>query len=221
MEAKAGRPDLDLYIDQAAGEFRLTVGDDVVAATSEPQGLVRALIQVLDEAVVQRVSSLRAVHAGVAAWRGRAILFPGASHAGKSALTREFLRRGATYFSDEYALLDADGYVHPYPRPLLVRDGGDDQHPVLARELNAPIGDAPARLGWIFALAYKPESGWNVNAMSQGEAVMALLGNTPHTLVDSPQMVSIFQRAVSDAQCFAGTRGDAEDAVDRIMQSID
>ena len=221
MEAKAGRPDLDLYIDQAAGEFRLAVGDDVVAAASEPLGLVRALIQVLDEAVVQRISSLRAVHAGVVAWRGRVLLFPGATHAGKSALVTEFLRRGATYFSDEYALIDADGFVHPYARPLLVRDGGDEQHPVLARELNAPIGAVPSRVGWIFALAYKPESGWSVNAMSQGEAVMALLGNTPHTLVDSPQMVSIFQRAVAEAQCFAGTRGDAADAVERIMQSID
>jgi hypothetical protein len=217
MEAKAGRPDLDLSIDQAAGEFRLVVGDAVVASASEPLGLVRALIQVLDETIVQRLKTLRAVHAGVVAWKEHALLFPGTSHAGKSALVSEFLRRGATYFSDEYALIDAEGCVHPYPRPLLVRDGGDEQHPVLACALDAPVGDAPLPLGSIFAIAYKPESGWSVAAMSQGEAVMMLLGNTPHTLRESPQMVGVFQHAVSNARCFAGTRGEAADAVDHIL----
>jgi hypothetical protein len=220
MEAKAGRPDLDLCMDQAAGEFQLVVSEHVVATAGEPLGLVRALIQVLDETIVQRLKTLRAVHAGVVAWNGRVLLFPGASHAGKSALTNEFLRRGATYFSDEYALIDADGYVHPYPRPLLVRDGGEEQHPVLARALDAPVGDEPLPLGWIFAIAYKPENGWSIASMSQGEALMTLLRNTPHTLRDAPEMVGMFQRAVSDAQCFAGTRGDAADAVDQILQLI-
>lgn len=220
MEAKAGRPDLDLCIDQAAGEFRLLAGGDVVAAADESLGLVRSLIQVLDETVVQRLTWLRAVHAGAVAWHGRVLLFPGATHAGKSALVTEFLRRGATYFSDEYALIDAEGCVHPYPRPLLVRDGGSEQQPVLAGELQAPVGDAPARVGWIFALAYEPNSAWSVRAMSQGEAMMALLGNTPHALADSPEMVGIFQRAVAEAQCFAGTRGEAADAVDEILQMI-
>ncbi len=220
VEAKAGRPDLDLRIDQAAGEFRLTVDGDVVAAAGEPLGLVRALIQALDETVVQRLNGLRAVHAGVIAWKGRVLLFPGLSHAGKSALVREFLRRGATYFSDEYALIDAAGCVHPYPRPLLVRDGGDEQHPLLAHALDAPVGDAPLPLGWIFVIAYRPESAWNVMTISQGEALMALLQNTPHVLAKSPEMVGIFQRAIADAQCFAGMRGDAADAVDEILQRI-
>ena len=220
VEAKAGRPDLDLSIDQAAGEFRLAVDDQVVATADEPQGLVRALIQVLDETVVQRWTTLRPVHAGVVARDGHALLFPGASHAGKSALVTEFLRRGATYFSDEYALIDANGYVHPYPRPLLVRDGGDEQHPLLAHALNAPVGDAPLPLGWIFAIAYKPENSWSITAMSQGEALMTLLRNTPHRLKDSPEMVDTFQCAVSGARCFAGTRGDAADAVDKILQMV-
>ncbi|HEY9126354.1 MAG TPA: hypothetical protein VIM62_04465 [Acidobacteriaceae bacterium] len=220
VEAKAGRPDLDLCIDKAAGEFRLLAGCEVVAAAHEPLGLVRALIQVLDETVVQRLTTLRAVHAGVVAWNGRVLLFPGASHAGKSALSREFLRRGATYFSDEYALIDAAGYVHPYPRPLLVRDGGEEQSPLLARALDAPVGDKPLPLGWIFAIAYRPEGGWNLGAMSQGEALMVLLGNTPHTLKSSPDMIGVFQSAVSGAQSFVGTRGEAADAVDRILNLI-
>lgn len=220
MEAKAGKPDAAIRIDQAAGEFRLEVDGAQVATAAEPLGLVRALIQVLDETVVRRLSALRAVHAGAVLLDGRVLLFPGLSHAGKSSLVSEMVRRGATYFSDEYALIDAEGLVHPYPRPLLVRNGSPDQSPVLARELNARIGDAPAPLGWIFAIRYVPDSEWSLSPVSQGEALMTLLKNTPHPLAESPQMVSTFQRAVAAARCFAGQRNEAAEAATKIMELI-
>jgi hypothetical protein len=45
------------------------------------------------------------VHAGVAAWNGKAIVLPGRSRAGKSTLVAALLRAGATYVSDEYAVI--------------------------------------------------------------------------------------------------------------------
>lgn len=220
VDAKTGTPDLDLRIEQAAGEFRLAVGGNAVASASEAKALVCSLIQVLDETVVQRIKTLRAVHAGVVMLDGRVLLFPGSTHAGKSALVAELLRRGATYFSDEYALIDAEGLIHPYPRPLLVRDGNPMQTPLLAEDCNAPVATAPAPLGWIFALRYQPEDGWNVAAASQSEALMILLKNTPHVLADSPEMIGIFQRAVTAAECFGGTRGEAAEAADKIVEMI-
>lgn len=220
VEAKAGKPDAAIRIDQAAGEFRLLVDDATVATAAEPMGLVRALIQVLDETVVRRLTTWRAVHAGAVLYGGRVLLFPGLSHAGKSSLVSEMVRRGATYFSDEYALIDAEGLVHPYPRPLLVRNGSPEQLPVLARELNAGIGDAPAPVGWIFAVRYVPGSEWSLAPVSQGEALMMLLQNTPHFLTDSPQMVGTFQRAVAGASCFAGQRNEASEAVTKIIELI-
>lgn len=220
VEAKAGKPDAAIRIDQAAGEFRLGVDDAVVATAAEPLGLVRPLIQVLDERVVHKLTTLRAVHAGAVLCGGRVLLFPGLSHAGKSSLVREMVQRGATYFSDEYALIDTEGLVHPYPRPLLVRNGSPEQSPVLARELNARIGDTPAPVGWIFAIHYVPGCEWSVSPVSQGEALMTLLKNTPHPLAESPQMVSTFQRAVAAASCLAGQRNEAAEAATRIMEMI-
>ena len=49
------------------------------------------------------------VHAGVVAWKGRALLLPGSSGSGKSSLVAELVRAGATYYSDEYAVLDERG----------------------------------------------------------------------------------------------------------------
>src|SRR5947207_3389834 len=55
------------------------------------------------------------LHAGVVGWDGRAIVFPGKNFSGKTNLVTAFLRAGATYYSDEFAVLDSRGRVHPYP----------------------------------------------------------------------------------------------------------
>jgi hypothetical protein len=52
------------------------------------------------------------VHAGVVGVGERAIVLPGRSFAGKTTLVAALVRAGAEYWSDEYAVLDADGLVH-------------------------------------------------------------------------------------------------------------
>jgi hypothetical protein len=182
--------------------------------------LVPALVRVLDDAVIQRLVGLRAVHAGTVLLGGRALLLPGATHAGKSSLVAELLRNGATYFSDEYALLDSEGWVHPYPRPLLLRNGCPDVLPVLAGECNASIGDGPAPIGWVLFLEYQSDCAWSVAPVPQSEAVLALLRNTPHAWADSPDLVGVFRRAVAGAGCYGGRRADAVDAAARILDMV-
>jgi len=219
-------PGVALRVSQAAtsGEeaaFHLFVDGQEAASAPQPIGLVPHIVHAIDEAVVRQLAGLRAVHAGAVLLNGRALLLPGTTHSGKSAMVAELLRRGATYFSDEYALIDREGLVHPYPRPLLLRDGGADQVPVLAGELNAPVGDTPAPLGWIVILDYKAGESWAVLPMAQSLAVLALLRNTPHTLADSPQMVEQFERAVSGAKCYTGRRGDAAEAAADLLRLIE
>jgi hypothetical protein len=68
------------------------------------------------------------VHAGAIGWRGSALVIAGRTHTGKSTLVAALVRAGATYYSDEYAVLDANGRVHPYLRPISLR-GTDGQPP--------------------------------------------------------------------------------------------
>jgi len=221
VSGDAGTPDIFIRIVPIADQFELVVDGVSVASASRLIGLVTDLIRVLDEAVIERLTTLRAVHAGAVVLNGRALLLPGATHAGKSSLVAELLRRGATYFSDEYALIDARGCVHPYPRPLLLRNGCPQQFPMLPDECNASVGDAPAPVGWILSLAYQPESTWNVRAAPQSEALLILLRNTPHILAESPEMVGIFERAVAGATCYTGHRTEAAHAADQILRLVD
>ena len=214
------RPDIFIRIAQVEKQFELSVDNEVMATAAQPIGLVPDIIRALDEAVLQRLTTMRAVHAGVVQWGDRVLLLPGVTHAGKSSLVAELLRHGATYFSDEYALIDAEGMVHPYPRPLLVRNGSPEQSPMLAEECNAAVGAAPAPVGWVLSLTYGPASNWSIKEIPQSIGLLALLGNTPHILAESPDLVDVFRRAIAGAACYAGKRSDATHAVDHILRLI-
>jgi len=220
MTSAAEQPDIFIRIFFAADRFQLSVDDTVVASACRAIDLVPDLIRVLDDAVVQRLTTLRAVHAGAVLLGDRALLLPGTTHAGKSSLVAELLRRGATYYSDEYALIDSEGYVHPYPRPLLLRNGCSQQTPVLPGECNAAVGNAPVPIGWILSLEYQPTGTWSVEPVQQSEALLLLLRNTPHILTESSDMLGTFRRAVAGATCYAGRRPEAAHAVDHILQLI-
>ena len=45
--------------------------------------------------------------------------------------------------------------------------------------------------------------------MSQAEGVLLLLRNTPQALADQPWILAPLERAVGDAACYAGLRGEA------------
>jgi hypothetical protein len=209
--------DLCIRVIEIKNQFRLERNGEVVASLPRAEGLIRALIDCVDRAFIERVRNLHAVHAGAVLLGDRALLLPGASHAGKSSLVAELLRRGATCMSDEYALIDGAGLVHSYPRPLLLRNGGQEQTPVLPSELRAHMAGSAAKVGWILSLRYESGGSWQVRAVSQSLALLSLLKNTPHPLADSPRMMAVFERAVAGARCFEGFRGETADAADRIL----
>ncbi|CAN5576590.1 hypothetical protein BH23CHL5_BH23CHL5_03070 [soil metagenome] len=119
------------------------------------------------------------VHAGVAVLDGKAIVIPGRSFAGKSTLTRALLDAGATYYSDDYAVIDDKGLVHPFPRHLRLRDQGTvPQNRVNPLHRGWIIGTDAVPIGIVAALHYDANAGWDVQKVSKGAGVLALLSNT-------------------------------------------
>lgn len=216
----AASPDISVWVQKSHDEFRVLVNHEFVGSTLTLNGAALAAVKALDDAVVHRLNTLRAVHAGAVLIDGGALILPGATHAGKSSLVAELLRRGASHLSDEYALIDKKGYVHAYPRPLLLRDGAPPQSLTLPADLNASFAAGPAPVRWIFSAGYVPGSTWDIREMSQGEAVMLLLRNTPHEMTQTPEIVDQFLRVAATSACYQGTRGDAVAAADHILNLI-
>jgi len=212
--------DVSLQIVRAGDGVQLIVGEDAVVSAHSAVALVPHLIHALDEAVIQRLTSLHAVHAGAVECSGKAILLPGSTHSGKSSLVAELLRRGAAHLSDEFALVDPDGLIHAYPRPILLRASDGEQTPLLAEECGARIASAPVPVGWILNLEYGQATPWHVEEVPQSVALLSLLRNTPHAVADSPGTLPAFERAVAGAVCFIGSRGDAAEAAAHILELV-
>jgi hypothetical protein len=192
-------------------------GNGAVESAAGLTAVAPALQRLLDEAIIHNQTRLAAIHAGVVAAGGAAVLLPGLSHAGKSSLVAELLRQGGVYFSDEYALLDAKGRVHPYPRALLLRNGRPQQRPALPGEFHAESATSAADIRLILAVHYDPAGTWAVNPVSQSEGLLILLKNTPHVLAESPWIMGPLRQALAGAACYAGIRGDAAEAAAVIL----
>jgi hypothetical protein len=215
----AGSSDLEFRVVGGAsdGEFELSQDGEQIGSGLPVAGIFERVQNAIDERLRKRGPGV-AVHAGVVGWNGAAILIAGPSRAGKTTLVKELLKRGAVYFSDEYAFLDESGWVHAYPRALLLRDGTGSRSPALPSEWNARVASSPAPVGLVAVLRVEPGQPWRVTRIPQSEALVALLGNTPCEMGESPGLVSRLGTAIRSAACYAGVRGEADEAADRILQ---
>jgi hypothetical protein len=159
------------------------------------------------------------VHAGVVGWNGRAILIPGRSFSGKTTMVAELVRAGATYYSDEYAVLDADGLVHPYARPLSVRENGKRvKH--TPEMFGGQSGTKPLRVGLVIVSRYKPGARWRPKALSAAEGALELILNTVSIQRQPETVLETLQRAIPDTTVLKGVHGEARQVVDFILANL-
>jgi hypothetical protein len=145
---------------------------------------------------------------------------PGPSFSGKTTLVAEFVRAGAVYYSDDYAVLDDDGLVHPYAKPLSLR--GDDfqqvDRPVAS--LGGSEGDRSLPVGTILICEYRPGAEWQPSELSAGEGVLAMLSNAVAARSRSAEALRSITRAVSGAVVLRGDRDEASLVVSQLLSRI-
>lgn len=202
------------------GCFAIKRGASIISNNVAETDLFTRLQQAVDEVIITRLAACVAVHAGVVVFQGRAIVLPGSSHVGKTRLVRELIARGAQYSSDEFAMLDAAGRVHPWPRALMVRNERQRQRPILATELGAEVQRDPARVALVVLLKYRPGAMFDVHPLTGSDTVIRLLTNTPHILADDPNIIRPLAAACSVGLGFEGVRGEAAEAAEKLIQLV-
>jgi hypothetical protein len=191
---------------------------------SEGQG--RDLSLIVLEGQIRGIVALHAprmtfVHAGAVAHEGRAMIFPGHSFAGKTTLVAALVRAGATYYSDEFAVLDENGLVHPYAKPLSIRDGtGLSQADRDVEDLGGVAGDEPLALGLMVVTSYRPGARWAPEELSQGQASLALLASTVSVRARPKAAMRAATRALTGAVALRGERGDADEVADQLLELV-
>lgn len=161
------------------------------------------------------------VHAGVVGVRGRAIVLPGSSYAGKSTLVQALLRAGASYYSDEYAVLDERGYVTPLPRRLSLRQEGDQPtRRCHAEELGSHTATEAIPVGLVALSRYRAGSRWHPRALSSGKAVLELVKHSTTALLRPELTLTALHKLVTQATCVTGPRGEADEAAQELLARV-
>lgn len=165
------------------------------------------------EHAIAELSPLVFLHAGVVAIGGQALVIPGTSRSGKSTLVRALIEAGAVYYSDEYAVLDGDGLVHPYARPLSLRPEDDGLGParrVQASDLGAVTGIDPIPVGAVVLSTFTADAiGWSFGRLPAGEAVLALMEHAVAARRSPDAVLEALTAVVSSAVVLQGQRADA------------
>ncbi len=162
------------------------------------------------------------VHAGVIAHRGRAIMIPGSSMSGKSTLVYEVLKLGATYYSDEYAVLDNNGMVSPFAKPISLRAPGTfNATDYDIAEFGATVGAKPVPLGMVAITKYGKGAKWRPRRLSPGQGALAMLSHSVAARRQPGRVIATLSRALAGAQVLKGIRGEASEVAQQMLEVIE
>lgn len=158
------------------------------------------------------------IHAGVVEVGGKAIVIPGHTHTGKTTLVQALLAAGCGYLSDEYAAVDADGMVHPYPRPLSVRRPDGTRDRVIVNH-NASV-DAPVPPTAVVTLPRRPDEPLMLRRGRPGPAAMALMNNTIPARVRPAESLRSAATLARRTTYWRGHRRDADEAARALLDHL-
>ena len=161
------------------------------------------------------------VHAGVVGWKNHAVVIPGMSFSGKTTLVSRLVQAGAKYYSDEYAVLDEDGLVHPFPRPLGIREPQElETSRVDVSALGGTRGSRPLPVRLVISTSYKAGARWRPRQLTAGQGVLELLANTVSARSQTKLALAALPKAIRSAQVLKGVRGEADEVVEKILEKV-
>jgi hypothetical protein len=161
------------------------------------------------------------MHAGAVGWRGRAILLPAPTFCGKTSLTAALVKAGADYLSDEYAVLDADGLVHPFPKPLSVRDARARQTDLPLAALGGRVAKRPLPAGLVVMTRYKEGVRWRPRRLTPSLGVLEMMSNTFVAFRRPELALGVLSTVARQAAMVKSSRPDADETAAAILALAD
>jgi hypothetical protein len=220
-------PDADTIFTLASGEDKepsaaaphYVLHEDAheIAKTTSREAALELLESSLHFAVAQAARDVVFVHAGVVGWRGRALILPGRSMSGKTSLVAALVKAGALYLSDEYAVLDKSGLVHPYIKTLSLRTETGERLQRTAQELGGHVAAEPLPVGLLAALVYQPNGQWNPRRLSAGEGLLIALQNTVMARQQPALSLEVLRSTMLGAVAIKSERGDADETAASLL----
>lgn len=176
----------------------------------------------LQEMIAMLATDLVLVHAAVVGWRGRALLLPGMSGTGKSTLAMALVELGATYYSDELAVIDENACVHPYLRVPRLRGLVGQETALRVRQLISAGMPAPQPLpvSLVLLTHYLEEASCEQRDMTCREILFGLIENTV-AIRNRPELsLRVLKEVSTRARGVLARRGDVRFVASAVLAMI-
>jgi len=210
----------ELDVDEAGTHFLVQNGEQLSYTDNEP-GHFRFFDSMLRVAIGEYAVGRVFLHAGVVGWKGKAIVMPADSFQGKSTLVTELVRLGAEYYSDEFAILDADGLVHPFARRINRRTEDFIPFELTVEELGGKYGKEPVPVGLVLLTGYEKGAEWEPEILSPGNGLLKIIPYTLSIRYRTEFSMQVLHNVTSRAIIAFGTRGSAETFAKTLLDFVD
>jgi hypothetical protein len=147
-------------------------------------------------------------------------VLPGRSRSGKSELVAALVRAGAEYLSDEFAVFDEEGRVHPYARALALRRLDGTRAWMPATSLGGRVVTRPVPPALIAFLRYSSSARWRPRSLSPGHTVLNLLRHAVAARRRLPLVRSVLVPVASSVPAIAAVRGEAGEVAGRLLREL-
>ena len=163
------------------------------------------------------------LHAGVVSYKDKAIIIPAKSFSGKTTLVAELAKKGCEYYSDEYAVIDEEGFVHPFPKKLSMRGIIDDyrQLDISVEELGGKKGVKPIQVGLILISKYIKKAKFNPKIISTGEGIIESIANSVSIRQNPKLVLTVLSKITANAKIVKTNRSEADKFSSQFIPYLD
>jgi hypothetical protein len=191
----------------------------LIAAAYKLEPVLGALESELDRRIAMNAAGDHIfIRAGAVGWRGHAIVLGGSEQSERSVLIAGLLRAGASYYSDRYAVLDLDGRLHPYARPLWLSSGAQD-YPVryLPEDLGARTGVHSLPVRTVVFADYRSGAGPKLYPLTRSAAAAQLMANAVSRQVPGSLIQESIAKTLAQAWTLEGVCDEAESTLNLLL----
>lgn len=163
------------------------------------------------------------LHAGAVRYKDKAIIIPARSFSGKTTLVAELAGRGLDYYSDEYAVIDEKGLLHPFPKQLSMRGIIDDHQQVEidVEEYGGKKGVEPINIGLILVSKFIKRAKFQPKLLSAGEGIIESIANSVSIRQNPEFVLKVLGIVMNQAKVVKTNRSEAKNFADKFLPFLD
>lgn len=222
-EIKAGGPVHRFQVNRTkGGNHRLIKDDQEIASGRSRKKFFKFFDSIVRITIGEFAADKVFVHAGVVGWRGKAIVLPAESYQGKTTLVSELVRNGAEYYSDDFAIFDQEGLVHPFSRRMSMRTADYKVYELTVAELGGTYGELPIPVGMVLFTGYVPgRKRWQPKMLTAGQGVLELIPYVLSMRHKPDFSMNVLNNLVSRAIIASSPRGNADKFAKTLLNFVD